>query len=160
MSPDNGDWLEQLEARLEQTLEAFLRANPSQEQLLRDQEQRDQQQSTQRRRQALLAAAEGLRTELLQLAGEIQQWQGRVERARTAGAETLAAQAQRHLEQLMERGRDRWQRLEQLGMELQRGADTGVREPAPAPAQPSDPLDQAWARFEIEQDLERLRRRR
>jgi hypothetical protein len=72
----------------------------------------------------------------------------------------LAAQAQRHLEQLMERGRDRWQRLEQLGVELQGGADTGVREPAPAPAQPSDPLDQAWARFEIEQDLERLRRRR
>ena len=160
MSPENGDWLEQLEARLEQTLEAFLRANPSQEQLLRNQEQRDQQQSTQRRRQALLAEAEGLRTELLQLAGEIQQWQGRVKRARTAGAETLAAQAQRHLDQLMERGRGRGQRLEQVGLELQGGKGTDARAPTPAPAQPSDPLDQAWARFEIEQDLERLRRRR
>ena len=145
MSPENGDWLDELEARLEQLLDAFLQANPSQQALLRDQQ---------------LAEAQALRSELLQLAAEIQRWRQRVDKAQGAGANDLAAQAQRHLEQLMERGRGRWQRLEQLGMELQGGTDTGVREPAPTPAQPSDPLDQAWARFEIEQDLERLRRRR
>ena len=145
MSPENGDWLDELEARLEQLLDAFLQANPSQQALLRDQQ---------------LAEAQALRSELLQLAAEIQRWRQRVDKAQGAGANDLAAQAQRHLEQLMERGRNRWQRLEQLGRDLQGGADTGVREPAPAPAQPSDPLDQAWARFEIEQDLERLRRRR
>ena len=145
MSPENGDWLDELEARLEQLLDAFLQANPSQQALLRDQQ---------------LAEAQALRSELLQLAAEIQRWRQRVDKAQGAGANDLAAQAQRHLEQLMERGRGRWQRLEQLGHDLQGGADTGVREPAPAPAQPSDPLDQAWARFEIEQDLERLRRRR
>ena len=145
MSPENGDWLDELEARLEQLLDAFLQANPSQQALLRDQQ---------------LAEAQALRSELLQLAAEIQRWRLRVDKAQGAGANDLAAQAQRHLEQLMERGRGRWQRLEQLGHDLQGGADTGVREPAPAPAQPSDPLDQAWARFEIEQDLERLRRRR
>ena len=44
------DWLEQLEARLEQQLEAFLRANPAQEALLQEQEQleRRQQQGVQR----------------------------------------------------------------------------------------------------------------
>lgn len=145
MSPENGDWLDELEARLEQLLDAFLQANPSQQALLRDQQ---------------LAEAQALRSELLQLAAEIQRWRLRVDKAQGAGANDLAAQAQHHLEQLMERGRGRWQRLEQLGHDLQGGADTGVREPAPAPAQPSDPLDQAWARFEIEQDLERLRRRR
>ena len=145
MSPENGDWLDELEARLEQLLDAFLQANPSQQALLRDQQ---------------LAEAQALRSELLQLAAEIQRWRQRVDKAKGAGANDLAAQAQRHLDQLMERGRGRWQRLEQLGYDLQGCAGTEARAPTPAPAQPSDPLDQAWARFEIEQDLERLRRRR
>jgi len=142
MSPASGDWLDQLEARLEQLLEAFLQANPSQQALLRDQQ---------------LAEAQALRRELLQLAAEIQRWRQRVEKAQVAGAHDLAAQAQRQVDQLMDRGRERWQRLEQLGHDLQGGTSTGIREPAPAPT--NDALDQAWARFEIEQDLERLRRR-
>ena len=145
MSPENGDWLDELEARLEQLLDAFLQANPSQQALLRDQQ---------------LAEAQALRSELLQLAAEIQRWRQRVQKAEGAGAQELAAQAQRHLDQLMERGRGRWQRLEQLGRDLQGGAGKETHTPAPAPTQPNDPLDQAWARFEIEQDLERLRRRR
>jgi len=134
MTPESGDWLDQLEARLEQLLEAFLQANPSQQALLRDQQ---------------LAEAQALRRELLQLAAEIQCWRQRVEKAQGAGAHDLAAQAQRQVDQLMERGRERWQRLEQLGHDLQGGTSTGTREP----------LEQAWERFEIEQDLERLRRR-
>ena len=145
MSRENGDWLDELEARLEQLLDAFLQANPSQQALLRDQQ---------------LAEAQALRSELLQLAAEIQRWRQRVDKAKGAGANDLAAQAQRHLDQLMERGRGRWQRLEQLGRDLQGGPGTKTRTPAPTPTQPNDPLDQAWARFEIEQDLERLRRRR
>ena len=134
MSPASGDWLDQLEARLEQLLEAFVQANPSQQALLRDQQ---------------LAEAQALRRELLQLAAEIQRWRQRVDKAKGAGANDLASQAQLHLDQLMERGRECWQRLEQLGHDLQGGTSTGTREP----------LDQAWVRFEIEQDLERLRRR-
>jgi len=134
MTPESGDWLDQLEARLEQLLEAFLQANPSQQALLRDQQ---------------LAEAQALRRELLQLAAEIQCWRQRVEKAQGAGAHELATQAKRQVDQLMDRGRERWQRLEQLGHDLQGGTSTGTREP----------LDQAWARFEIEQDLERLRRR-
>ena len=145
MSRENGDWLDELEARLEQLLDAFLQANPSQQALLRDQQ---------------LAEAQALRSELLQLAAEIQHWRQRVDKAKGAGANDLASQAQLHLEQLMERGRGRWQRLEQLGRDLQGGAGTESRTPAPTPTQTHDPLDQAWARFEIEQDLERLRRRR
>jgi hercynine metabolism protein len=134
MSPGSGDWLDQLEARLEQLLDGFLQANPSQQALLRDQ---------------LLAEAQALRSELLQLAAEIQQWRRRVDKARGAGAHDLAAQAQQQVDQLMERGRSRWRRLEQLGRELQGSPARGT----------GDPLDQAWERFEIEQDLERLRRR-
>ncbi len=142
MSPAGGDWLDQLEARLEQLLDAFLQSNPSQQALLRDQQ---------------LAEAQALRSELLQLAAEIQRWRQRVQKAEAAGAHELAAQAQRQVDQLMDQGRERWQRLEQLGHDLQGGTSTGTREPTPAHT--NDPLDQAWERFEIEQDLERLRRR-
>ena len=149
-SDGNGaDWLDQLEAKLEQTLEAFLRDNPVQQELLQEQEQRDREQRCAGRRRAQRAEAERLRQELLNLAAEIQQWRQRVERARNAGAGDLANRAQLHLDQLMERGRSRWQRLEQLGRDLERES-----------AKTADPsLEQTWAQFERDQELERLRER-
>jgi len=143
MSP-SADWLEQLEARLEQQLEAFLRAYPAQETLLQEQEQLERRQQ---QRQAL-QQAEALRHELLQVAAEIRQWRERAQRARAAGATDLADRAERHVDQLMERGRQRWQSLEQLGQQVQ-------AKPTPA----GDSLDQAWARFETDQELEALRQR-
>ncbi len=149
------DWLEQLEARLEQQLEAFLRANPAQEALLQEQERQEQR----HRQRRLLAQAEGLRSELLQLAAEIRAWRDRAQRARAAGALDLAIRAEQQVAQLMERGRQRWQTLEQLGQAVQ----VNQGEPAAAAARQrptaTDPLDQAWARFEVEQELEALRRR-
>ncbi len=190
-------WFERLEAQLGQQLEAFLAANPAQEALLREQEQRERQQRLKRRRLELRGQAEQARTGLLQLAAEIAQWQRRVERARAAGASDLAARAEQHLHGLMAQGRDRWQALGELGsqfrqveLELEALAEEEQRQQqgqAPtspagaqaaqsrsghpqaggAPAEPSqgdraqpDPedLEQAWARFEAEQDLEQLRR--
>ena len=147
---DGADWLDQLEAKLEQTLEAFLRANPAQQELLQEQEQRDRQQRSARRRRAQRAEAKLLRQELLNLAAEIQQWRQRVERARSAGADDLANRAQRHLDQLMERGRGRWLQLEQLGRDLQQESTKPAAEPS---------LEQAWAKFERDQELEQLRER-
>ena len=138
------DWLEQLEARLEQQLEAFLRANPAQDALLQEQERLEQQQ----RRRTQLQQAETLRRELLELAAEIRQWRERAQRAEQAGAHDLAQRAQQQLTLLMERGRQRWQTLEQLGRAVQ-AAGTG-RDGAAA---------QSWERFEVEQELEQLRRR-
>ena len=147
---DGADWLDQLEAKLEQTLEAFLRANPAQQELLQEQEQRDRQQQSAGRRRAQRAEAKLLRQELLNLAAEIQQWRQRVERARSAGADDLANRAQRHLDQLMERGRGRWLQLEQLGRDLQQESTKPAAEPS---------LEQAWAQFERDQELEQLRER-
>ena len=91
MSPAN--WLEELEARLNQQLESFLRANPQQEALLAEQDQRDRQQRLLSQRLTLRQEAELQRQGLLRLAGEIRQWQERTERARGAGAEDLANRA-------------------------------------------------------------------
>ena len=113
MSP--GSWMEELEARLNQQLESFLRANPQQEALLAEQAQRDRQQRLLQERLKLRQEAELQRQGLLRLAGEIRQWQERSERALGAGAEELAARAEAHIATLMEQGRNRWQTLAELG---------------------------------------------
>ncbi len=112
----SGSWFEQLE----QQLEAFLSSRPEQRQLLVEEEQRERQQRLKRRQLEVQAEAERLRRALLELATEITQWQGRVERARAAGASALADQAEARLRQLMGLGRDRWQALSSLGDEFRR----------------------------------------
>ena len=168
MSP--GSWMEELEARLNQQLESFLRANPQQEALLAEQAQRDRQQRLLLERLKLRQEAELQRQGLLRLAGEIRQWQERSERARGAGAEELAARAEAHIATLMEQGRNRWQTLAELGerfaaVERELAELTAAPTP-PAPGRSGErvadgmaELEQDWRRFEAQQELEALRRR-
>ncbi|MEB3200733.1 MAG: hercynine metabolism protein [Synechococcaceae cyanobacterium] len=114
----SSSWLEELEARLEQQLEGFLRSNPRQEELLAEQESQDRQRQLRQRRLQLQARAETSRRQLLELAEEIRRWQGRVGKARQAGADDLAARAEAHIASLMERGRQAWQQLGELGQEF------------------------------------------
>jgi hercynine metabolism protein len=168
----SGSWLEELEARLEQRLEAFLHSNPQQEALLGEQEARDRQERLRRERLQLRQEAELQRQGLLRLAGEIRQWQDRVDRARTAGADDLAARAEAHVAGLMEQGRSRWQTLGELGgrfTEVERqlndlaGAPdstaTAATGSATGGAAAEGSLDADWAAFEARQELQELRRR-
>ena len=168
MSP--GSWMEELEARLNQQLESFLRANPQQEALLAEQAQRDRQQRLLQERLKLRQEAELQRQGLLRLAGEIRQWQERSDRARGAGAEELAIRAEAHIATLMEQGRNRWQTLAELGerfaaVERELAELTAAPTP-PAPGRSGErvadgmaELEQDWRRFEAQQELEALRRR-
>ncbi len=168
MSP--GSWLEELEARLNQQLESFLRANPQQEALLAEQSQRDRQQRLLHERLKLRQEAELQRQGLLRLAGEIRQWQERSERALGAGAEELATRAEAHIATLMEQGRNRWQTLAELGERFaaveRELAELTAAPTAPAPGRSGESvadgmaeLEQDWRRFETQQELEALRRR-
>ena len=152
-------WLDELEARLEQQLEGFLRANPAQEALLEEQSARDRQASLVGQRRQLQRQAEQERQALLQLAAEIRRWQERVEKARSAGATELAGRAEAHQQALMEQGRQRWQHLSELGDNFA-AVERDLRdlERRPRPPRVSS-LEQDWAAFEAEQALEELRRR-
>jgi hercynine metabolism protein len=164
-------WLDELEARLDRTLESFLRANPGQETLLQEQEARDRQLRLGRERLRLQGAAEQERRRLLELAEEIRRWQERVKRARGAGAEELACRAEAHIAELMEQGRLRWQGLGELGRSFAAVEEElrALTRPAPPPSPkaspaagtttPSSSLEQDWATFESQQELQELRRR-
>ena len=152
-------WLDELEARLDQQLAAFLTANPSQEALLGEQEARDRQARLVGQRRQLQRQAEQERQALLQLATEIRCWQERLAKAHAAGATALAERAEAHQQGLMEQGRQRWQRLGELGVGFA-AVEQELRELESRPRQPrASSLEQDWASFEAEQALEQLRRR-
>ena len=152
-------WLDELEARLEQQLAAFLAANPSQEALLGEQEARDRQAQLVGQRRQLQRQAEQERQALLQLAAEIRCWQERVVKSRAAGATALAERAEAHQQALMEQGRQRWQRLGELGVSFA-AVERELGELESRPRQPrASSLEQDWVSFEAEQALEQLRQR-
>jgi hercynine metabolism protein len=169
---DGGSWLEELEARLDSTLEAFLQANPQQEALQREQGERDRQQKLHQRRLELQGQAERARRQLLDLAVEIRRWQERVERARGAGALDLAARAERHIATLMDQGRRHWQELGELGRSFEAvekeladlprpsaAAGAAIATPSPARISPLESLEADWAAFETGLELQELKRR-
>jgi hercynine metabolism protein len=152
-------WLDELEARLEQQLAAFLAANPSQEALLEEQGARDRQAQLVGQRRRLQRQAEQERQALLHLADEIRRWQERVVKAQAASATALAERAEAHQQGLMEQGRQRWQQLGELGVSFA-AVERDLRELESRPRPPrASSLDQDWAAFEAEQALEQLRRR-
>jgi hercynine metabolism protein len=176
----SSNWLDELEARLDQQLESFLKSNPQQEALLAEQQARERQQSLRRQRLDLKQEAELQRQGLLRLASEIRSWQERVQRARSAGAGALADRAEAHINDLMEQGRCRWETLAEVGqrfsavdLELRSMAAATAGGPGPEPPSPGNgrspsqakpkstpqaDLESDWAAFENHQDLQELRR--
>jgi hercynine metabolism protein len=166
-----GNWLDQLEARLDATLEGFLKSNPQQEALLAEQAARERQQRLRRDRLTLKTEAELQRQGLLRLADDIRVWQARVERAKAAAALDLAGRAEAHIATLMEQGRARWQTLAELG-ERFAAVDRALQDlvgakPAPPAAHDKTAaansgeagLETDWAAFETQQEVEELRRK-
>ena len=153
-------WWQRLEQELEQQFDRFLSDHPNQKELL-DQEHWNEQQR--RKHQRLLGIdqeAQNLRQHLLKLSKEISAWSERVKRARTAGAHDLASRAETHLSHLMGQGRAQWQALASLGEEakqLKQELAAAKQPPKSRPGTAAD-LEEAWRRFEAEQELDELRR--
>ncbi|MBJ7899227.1 MAG: TIGR04376 family protein [Cyanobacteria bacterium RI_101] len=173
---------------LETRLEEFLKQNPQLElQVLLDQLQ-SQEQETRRLVLALEKQQAQEEAELLTLAQDIQLWHGRVEKARNAQRPDLAGAAQEREAQLLGQGNQLWSRrlqtLERLKQaqdlipqiqrrrrEVQQQIDS-LKQAPPQPAQPkaktpapepnytrgADPLDAEFQRWELEDELNRLKR--
>ena len=151
------NWLEQLERELDQRLAAFLSQNPVQEQLFKQQHQLDRARSLQRQRQQLQQDAEEQRKQLLALAADVRAWTERTERAKRAGEKELSQRAEQHLNGLMNQGRSLWTDLADLGRRFKE-VDQQLLELSQQQRSGVSSLDQDWALFEAEQELEQLRR--
>ena len=152
------NWLDQLERELDQRLSAFLRNNPVQEALFREQHQLDRARALQRQRQQLQTEAEEQRRQLLALAAEVRAWTQRTQRARQANQPNLAQRAEQHLTNLMEQGRNLWTDLADLGRRFQE-VDAQLTDLKRRQSASRSTLDADWAQFEAEQELEQLRRK-
>ena len=156
MSPT---WLDNLERSLEERLEQFLRSNPSQDQLLQEQHLQDRQRDLHNRRGQQQLQARELRRQLLTLAEQVQAWTKRGEKARGAGALELAQRADQHVVGLMQQGRELWEEFEALGLqfaELEEQLNSLKSQGQQSSSRLC--LDEDWALFEAQQELEELRR--
>ena len=149
-------WLDQLERELDQRLSAFLRSNPLQAQRFQDQHRQDRAVALQRQREQLQEEAEQQRKRLIDVAEEIRSWTERTNRAKQAGADELSRRAQTQLDGLMAQGRQQWSDLDNLGRRFGE-VDAQLKELANQTASSSPGLEQDWALFEAEQELEQLR---
>ena len=157
MSPT---WLDQLEQNLEERLDAFLHSNPDQDRLLQEQHLQDRQRDLTSRRDLMQIQARDLRRQLLSLAEQVQAWGERTKKARDAGADDLALRAEKHVQTLMDQGRDLWNELDELGRNF-RDLDQQISSlnQKASQQQGQRSLDEDWALFEAQQELEDLRRR-
>ena len=153
-------WLDQLERNLEERLDAFLRSNPDQDRLLKEQHLQDRQRDLNSRRDQMQIQARDLRRQLLSLAEQVQAWGKRTNKARNAGAEDLALRAEKHVNSLMNQGRDLWNELDALGQSF-RDLDQQISSLNQRASEQKGhrSLDEDWALFEARQELEELRRR-
>lgn len=172
---------------LEERLDEFLKNNPHLELQALLEQLREQEQDTIRLIRELEAEKQRLEQQLLAVAQEIQTWHGRVNKAKSAGRLDLAQAAQEREAALLRQGNQFWgqmqgankritQSQELLGQiqqrkkELQLKAtqaqtqatsnwDTrGWNQGTTYYNKASDPLEAEFQRWEVEDELERIKR--
>ena len=155
----DSSWWQKLEQELEQQFDRFLSDHPNQKELLDQEHWNEQQRRKQQRLIDLDQEAQQLRQQLLKLSQDIKAWSDRVQRAHAASAHDLAGRAETHLSNLMGQGRAQWQALASLGEESQQLKQDLAASKPPAPKTAAAPdLEEAWSRFEAQQELDALRR--
>ena len=155
-------WWQRLEQELEQQFDRFLSDHPNQKELLDQEHWNEQQRRKHHRLLAIDQEAQDLRQRLLKLSKDISAWSERVQRARAAGAHDLAGKAETHLSHLMGQGRAQWQALASLGEEAKQLKQelAAAKQPPKTTTGKAADLEEAWRRFEAEQELDELRRRK
>ncbi len=155
----NFNWLNELEEDLEKSLNEFLQANPYQELLLKQQNEKDRLESLNQQRKHIQYEAKNLRKEILNLAESLEKWNYRAKKARNAEAISLANRADEHLNLLMNKGRQLWEELKQLGIRFKEN-ETQIEALSKHAKSESPVLEEDWTQFETEQELEELLRKR
>ena len=99
---------------LEERLDEFLRNNPHLELQALEEQLREQEEDTLRLQADLQLQEKRLQDEILTIAQEIQQWHGRVQKAKSHGRLDLAQAAQEREAALLRQGNQLWGQMEGL----------------------------------------------
>ncbi|NEP59787.1 MAG: TIGR04376 family protein [Symploca sp. SIO2G7] len=105
---------EDLNNFLEQRLDEFLRKNPHLELQALEEQLREQEEDTLKLLADLQLQEKRLQDEILAIAQEIQQWHGRIQKAKSHGRLDLAQPAQEREAALLRQGNQRWGQMEGL----------------------------------------------
>jgi len=175
-----GVW-EDLSQFLEGRLEEFLDNNPRLKLRVLLENVRQQEEEASDRLRSTQADLERQQEEIVAVARDVQKWQGRIEQARTSGREDLATAARERSDELLRKGNQLWGQMTVLKQQLaqtqslydrirekrrelealiasQQGEAAEPRRSATASGS-SDDLERRFQQWELEQELERLRRR-
>jgi uncharacterized protein (TIGR04376 family) len=99
---------------LESRLEEYLRDNPHLELMVLEDKLREQEEETLKLMTDLKLQEQRLQDEILSVAREIQLWHARIEKAKAANREDLAAPALEHEANLLRQGNHLWAQMEVL----------------------------------------------
>ncbi len=175
-----GVW-EDLSSFLESRLDEFLESNPRLKLLVllenvRQQEAEAQQQLEQNQRDT-----KRLQEQIVDVARDVQKWQGRIEQANSGNRSDLARSAKERSDELLRRGNELWGQMSVLKQQQQQTAallsrisekraeleahmasqaesTTSTRRPERRTG--PDDLDKRFQDWELEQELEKLKRRK
>ena len=150
-------WIDEIEKNLERRFEEFLLGNPYQSQLLEKQEEKNHFILIQKRQQEIQLESKALRGKLLNIVKEVKEWRSREGKASHINQIKLAKKAEKYLHQLMTKGRELWEELDQLGIEFRKNKQHLARL-SNKKDHPKNNSDQAWSKFEIDQEIQTLRK--
>jgi uncharacterized protein (TIGR04376 family) len=186
--------LAELSAFLEQRLDEFLKAHPTLELSLLDEELRQEEANARRTLADLQSQQQRLEAEIMATAQEIKRWYERTGKAKAAGREDLAQGAQARQDTLLQQGNQQWdqrqvvrtqlqqaqtllqqlltrrqevqQKLEQQRAQqqqsgqsyTQRSSQTATSPKATGSKPPEDDLEAKFRRWELDAELEELKR--
>jgi uncharacterized protein (TIGR04376 family) len=111
--------LAELSAFLEQRLDEFLKAHPTLELSLLDEELRQEEANARRTLADLQSQQQRLEAEIMATAQEIKRWYERTGKAKAAGREDLAQGAQARQDTLLQQGNQQWDQRQIVRTQLQ-----------------------------------------
>ena len=155
----NQNWMEKLEERLDAKLAEFLKTNAYQEFLLNKEFKNERSISLTNRKKNLQTQAQNKRDKLLSLGKAVREWKERSNRAKKAGEPQLAEKADQYIKSLMKEGRVVWSELADLGQSFKE-VEKEIFELSQRSQlnQPKPTLEKNWEVFQIQEELDELKR--
>ena len=150
------DWLEKLEADLQESMECFSKTNSYQDPLLTKKRKKDNLTTLKRQQESIKKEAKKKREVLINIAHQIDEWRSRKNRARKKNAKDLSKKVDQHLQDLMKTGRKFWLELNELGNQFTK-IDKQIDQELKNQINSSDTDEEKWIKLETEHELNNLR---